>query len=102
MQQAISRHEEFQCFIIDEADECITHRGVFVDESKEKVLGFWDVMMKRSYLLTATVESYMQDILYKLFNLKFDQFANYRIVMSSVAKGCCCTSMNYYVGNTEA
>ena len=102
MQQAISRHEEFQYFIIDEADECITHRGVLVDEGKEKVLGFWDVMMKRSYLLTATVENYMQDVLYKLFNLKPDQFAKYRIVMSSVAKGCCGTILNYYVGNTEA
>ena len=101
MQQAISRHDEFQCFIIDEADECITHRGVLYDEGKEKVLGFWDVMMKRSYLLTATVESYMQDVLFKLFNLKSDKYANYRVLMSDVQKGCCLTSTNYYVGKTE-
>ena len=70
MQQAILQHLEFDEFIIDEADECITDRGVLYDEKNEKVLGFWDVMMKRCYLFTATTERYMEDIMLKLFNLK--------------------------------
>ena len=72
MQQAILQHTDFDSFIIDEADECIMTRGVLYDDRSEIVSGFWDVMMKRCYLFTATVERYMEDIMFKLFNIKID------------------------------
>ena len=82
MQQAILQHEDFDRFIIDEADECITYRGVLIDERYQKVLGYWDLMMKRCYLFTATVPNYLEDIMFKLFGIKPEQYKKYRALMS--------------------
>ena len=52
------------------------------DEDSEKVLGFWDMMMKQCFLFTATTEKYMEDIMHKLFNVKASEFINYRVMLS--------------------
>ena len=101
MQQAILRRNEFDCFIIDEADECITYRGVLYDEERQMVCGFWDMMKKPCFLFTASVGTYMEDILLKLFNVKADQFLSYRAILSNAESGACLIRANYFVGKTE-
>ena len=77
-------------------------RGVLYDDRNEIVSGFWDVMMKRCYLFTATVETYMEDIMFKLFNIKIDDFNKYSLLLHKEYVGSCTTSTSYDVGKTEA
>lgn len=101
MQQAIELHEDYECFIIDEADACITDRGVLASEGREKVLGFWNIMMKKSFLMTATIGRFMEDILLKLFGMKLNEHWNYRSIISKVSASCCVAQPQYQVARTE-
>ena len=77
-------------------------RGVLYDDRSEIVSGFWDVMMKRCYLFTATIERYMEDIMFKLFNIKSEQFKKYKLFLTQKYVGSCTTSTSYHVGKTDA
>ena len=44
-------------------------------------------MMKHCYLFTATVSKYVQDVIFKLFGIKVDNFKNYRVVLSNFSAG---------------
>ena len=59
-------------------------------------------MMKKCFLFTATVEKYMEDIMLKLFNVKAENFKNYRLTLSKVGAGICLSKCSYFVGKTEA
>jgi hypothetical protein len=55
MQQALLKYEQFDVFVVDEADDCILEHGAVIDLHKGQYIGFWDLMEKKTILLTATV-----------------------------------------------
>ena len=75
---------------------------MLIDDHYQKVLGYWDLMMKKCYLFTATVANYLEDIMFKLFGLKPDQYKRYRILMSNLSSASCTIAITYDVGKTKA
>ena len=67
MKQALLRLEDFDCFIIDEADECLIDQGSIIDPVKEKFIGFWDMLKVKTVLLTATPGHDFQKVLDGVF-----------------------------------
>lgn len=55
MEQALGRLNDFDVFVIDEADDWIIEHEIHVDQVNERIFGFWDLKQKRTILLSATV-----------------------------------------------
>ena len=70
MQQALMSHQDLDMVVIDESDQCLMELGSAFDESKQIVSGFWDLLEKRTVLLTATVGNDLIDILFELYGIK--------------------------------
>ena len=56
--------ERFDGFIVDEADHSLLEHGSIVDCTNDIVRGFWDLMMKHTVLLSATVNGSFLDLLH--------------------------------------
>lgn len=41
MKDACDKSEDYDYFVIDEADDAIFNEGCYVDEEKKKIFGFW-------------------------------------------------------------
>ena len=82
MQTALYKSQEYDVFIVDEADQCILELGSTIDTAKQIVSGYWDILTKRSILLTATISKDLEDILFEVFGFKtpaqldFDNYMN--------------------------
>ena len=62
MKQALLRLNDYDCFIIDEADICLIEQGGEIDPRTEVYIGFWDMMEKKTILLSATAGEDFEDI----------------------------------------
>ena len=69
MQNALRRSDEYDGFIIDEADRCLIDKGVAVDYVNSQLLGFWDLLRKKTFLLTASVPKNLNKLLKDLYNV---------------------------------
>ena len=54
--------------------------------------------MKTSFLFTATVEKYMEDVLFKLFNVKANDFQDYKLFLSKQGVSICRVTYDFAVG----
>ena len=70
MQSALFKSNDYDVFIIDEADQCLLELGSSIDTAKSMVIGYWDLLTKRSILLTATISKDLEDILFEVFGFK--------------------------------
>lgn len=70
MERALLCHKDFDAFIIDESDECLLEAGVAIDHSVLQAIGFWDLMEKRTILLTATIGFDLNIVLFELFGIR--------------------------------
>ena len=70
MQSTLFKSKDYDVFIIDEADQCILELGSTIDTAKSMVFGYWDLLTKRSILLTATISKDLEDILFEVFGFK--------------------------------
>lgn len=69
MEQALYQSNDFDVWVIDEADICLLEKGSLVDVKSQLVRGFWDLLIKRTILLTATISTDMEDILFEVYGL---------------------------------
>ena len=67
MQSALFKSKDYDVFIIDEADQCLLELGSTIDSANSIVFGYWDLLTKRSILLTATISKDLEDILFSVF-----------------------------------
>ena len=70
MQSALFKSNDYEVFIIDEADQCLLELGSSIDTAKSMVIGYRDLLTKRSILLTATISKDLEDILFEVFGFK--------------------------------
>ena len=70
-------HENFDMFVIDEADESLIRKGTTIDDRNNRVVGFWDLLAKRTVLLSATIGMNMDDILFELFGVRKDAYLTF-------------------------
>ena len=70
MQSALFKSNDYEVFIIDEADQCLLELGSSIDTAKSMVIGYWNLLTKRSILLTATISKDLEDILFEVFGFK--------------------------------
>ena len=67
MEQALLRYEQYEVMILDEADSCVIEHGSAIDPIKMRIIGFWDLMEKKTILLSATLGKDLEDVLYSFF-----------------------------------
>ena len=64
--------------ILDEADSCVLDHGSTIDPNKMRIIGFWDLMERKTILLSATLGKDLEDVLCSFFGeskhslIKFD------------------------------
>ena len=66
MRDALLNQRNFNAFIIDEADECILEQGAIMNPETGAFEGFWDMLEKKTILLTATINISLEDALVEL------------------------------------
>lgn len=69
--------ENYDVFILDEADHCILEKGCSIDLTTLKIRGFWEIMEKRTILLTATVPFDLNDVLKDLFGVQKQKYVTF-------------------------
>lgn len=67
IKDALLRLQDFDCFVIDEADECVIEHGCVIDPVREKFIGFWDMSEVKTVMLTATPGHDFQKVLDSVF-----------------------------------
>ena len=78
MKSALCHYEKYDVMILDEADECVLEHGSTIHPEKMRIIGFWDLMEKKTILLTATLGHDLSDVLKSFFGetrdslIKFD------------------------------
>jgi late competence protein required for DNA uptake (superfamily II DNA/RNA helicase) len=77
MQQALLSHDQFDVFIIDEADQSLLEKGISTTENLSQFAGFWNILLKRTILLTATACDQFVDILFEVFGIKSESFLTF-------------------------
>ena len=63
MEKALKDQDNYDVFIIDEADACLMEKGSLIDHPNQKVRGYWDLMQRKTVLLTATIPFDLDDLL---------------------------------------
>ena len=64
--------------ILDEADACVLDYGSTIDPNKMRIIGFWDLMERKTILLSATLGTDLEAVLCQFFGeskhslIKFD------------------------------
>ena len=53
--------------ILDEADSCVIEHGSAIDPTKMRIIGFWDLMERKTILLSATLGKDLEEILFSFF-----------------------------------
>jgi len=101
MEQALLRHEEFDAFILDEADTCIMEQGSMLDPSTQKFLGFWDLLKKRTFLLTATIGISLEDTLFKLYGIQKKAFEEFGLFIKAQDSTICKSEIDYKTVDTN-
>ena len=81
MEQALIRRDDFDCFILDEADTCIIDHGAIIDPVKEAYVMFSDLMERESILLTATASSDFDHILNNVFGVKRSSYIHFNTII---------------------
>lgn len=64
MEEALLRLDEFDVFILDEADHATLSHGCAINSAEGKVYGFWDMFRKRTILMSATIGDDLKDVLH--------------------------------------
>ena len=64
----------FDGYIIDECDYCIMKKGVKIFKDRNRVIGFWNLLEKRTILLTATTCHALEDLLNHVYKVKLTDF----------------------------
>ena len=49
--------------ILDEADACVLDYGSTIDPNKMRIIGFWDLMERKTILLSATLGTDLEAVL---------------------------------------
>lgn len=101
MNQALLNHENFDVFVIDEADQCLLEKGVSTSDNLQSFVGFWDILLKRTILLTATAGESLCDILFDLFGHKSDKFLSFDTVLRSSDQQACRAHIEYELVQDE-
>ena len=82
-------HADYDVFVIDECDQCLLEFGSFIDPKKKIVQGFWDVLLKKTVLLTATIGEDMENILFDVFGIKKSAKINFDKYMEGDRHSSC-------------
>lgn len=77
MQKALTKVDEFDAFVLDEADACLWELGSIVDIQNDKVAGFWDLLRKRTVLLTANISSNFDEIMTIAFGVERESYLKF-------------------------
>ena len=93
--------ESYDVFVIDEADDSILNKGSAVDTAKKCVLGFWDLLSKRTILLTATMGQPMEDLLFELFGVKRETYLTFEEMISKKGPNTCKASIEYCIVKSD-
>ena len=84
-------------FIIDEADQCIIEKGSIVDEVRKQVKGFWQLLEKRTILLSGTISFDLDDILKEVFGIYKHNQVNLTALVCGGIDGACRSHTEYEV-----
>ena len=82
MKESLMNIKEYDVLIVDEADECFCNDGIMTDELDGTIIGFWDFIQRKSILMTATVDTQMQEILDRLFLIKIKDYLDFNEVLN--------------------
>ena len=77
MESALQYYENYDILILDEADDCVIEHGSIIHPEKMRIVGFWDLMEKKTILLTATLGTDLSDILKSFFGETRDSTINF-------------------------
>ena len=71
--RALVNEDDYDGFVIDEADRCLIEKGTVIDENKGLVKGFWDLLSKKAFLLTASCTNDMSKLLREAYGVTSDK-----------------------------
>ena len=98
MQDFLLQHEDFDVVVVDEADTCVMDHGIAIDYADSKIVGFWDAFAKRTFLLTATINTDLVDVLKDVFKHDVkEQTYNFTELYNSHAPDSCKQSIEYMI-----
>ena len=75
--------------------------GCIVDQQRDKVAGFWDLLSKKCVLLTATMNRNMQEMLYYAYGLYNPDFLRFDDVIKQSDSNACKPEITYSVLQTQ-
>ena len=67
MEDALLGYEKYDVMILDEADSCVIEHGSAVCVDRKRIIGFWDLMERKTILLSATLGNDLESVLYGFF-----------------------------------
>lgn len=89
MRETLLQHSQFEVFILDEVDQCILEKGVATSEDLQNFTSFWDILLQRTVLMTATESVDMVNLHHDLLGVEQDSFLKFDSVINSTDKGAC-------------
>lgn len=89
MQQALKNHDQFDVCVIDEADQCLLEKGVYTADNLQHVSGFWNMLLKRAVLMTATAGENFADMLFDIIGVKLSDFLTFDELLTSADSNSC-------------
>ena len=99
IQSALTKADQFDIFVIDEADQCFEELVSVIDIQNDRVAGFWDLLRVRSILLTATIGENLEDIMSVAFGLLRDKYMKFDHLLQKGDQNSCMQEVNYIVCN---
>ena len=72
-----------------------------VDAGDSKVIGFWDMLEKRTILLTATISRDLEDTLFDLFGVDMSSYLTFDGVLIDGEKKLCQQHIEYEIQREE-
>ena len=97
MQTALMSHSDYDMFVIDEADQCLLELDSMIDQRRQIVQDFWDILRKKTVLLTATIGEDMENVLFDVFGIRQDTQINFDKYMQGETHSSCNHNIEYQV-----
>ena len=95
MEQALLNYEQYDVMILDEADSCVIEHGSAIDPTKMRIIGFWDLMERKTILLSATLGKDLEEILFSFFGESKHSMITFAELIKESDKTSCIQQIDY-------
>ena len=97
MEDALLNYEKYDVMILDEADSCVLEHGSAVDVDKKRIIGFWDLMERKTILLSATLGYDLEEVLCGFFGESKHSLVKFDELIKESDKTSCIQQTDYVV-----